>query len=138
MKHQILSADGTSSSISYSEEDGRGYVGHHIELNPHIKRVQYLRDVFGAATKASNPNGWEHVGRIPIPIVTDWCRSNGYSFDQWARNEDGAKDKFMRYFLSRNFSKLHNEHVTTKRESSQIVVPKSIARDALDLTGIGQ
>lgn len=149
MTKRFLSGDALQQT-SYNEEDGKVFIGHHTDLAPHMKRVQYLRDVGAQATRKSNPNGWQHKATVPIPVITDWCRRNGYTFDQWARNEggirgktyphstNGVKDKFMKYFLSREFSKLHNEHITTKRESSVFTVPQSIARNAMDLTGIGQ
>ena len=137
MKHATLTTDGTSSVTSYSEEDGRSFVGQHMDLDPHIKRVSMMRDIRDAATKASNPNGWELEARIPIPVVTAWCSRNGYTFDQWARNEDRAKDKFLAYFKqSRDFTKLINTNLQNKRKSSQ--VPVSLSRNAMDLTGIGQ
>jgi len=138
MKHALLTSDGSSTSTTYSEEDGKAYIGRHTNLAPHIKHVKMMRDIRDAATKASNPNGWELEARIPINIVTDWCTRNRYTFDQWARNEDRAKDKFLKYFKSREFAKLHLDHVTTKRKMSQVVVPKDISRNAMDLTGIGQ
>ena len=137
MKHRILSK-GPLETTTYSEQNGKAVIGHHTDLDPHIKRVRYLRDIASYATRESNPNGWRHVGTVPIPIITDWCRANNYTFGQWARNEDKSKEKFMKYFLSRDFSKLHNEHSTTKRESSMVSVPKDIESNAWDLTGIGK
>lgn len=123
MKHELLSGDGNYAT-TYSEEDGKKFVGNHHDLNPIIKRVQHIRDMHSQATKQSNPNEWKHVGTVPIVIITDWCRRNGYTFDQWARDDDNAKQKFCKYFFSREFSKLHNQHVTTKSESSQILMPE--------------
>ena len=121
MKHETLTRYDRHSSLTYSEEDGKVYIGHHIDLDPHIKFVRQSRHIAEAATKQSNPNGHELVARIPIPMIWDWCLKNHYNMHQWAANIDGAKDKFMRYFLARDFSKLHNEHVTTKRQSSMVV-----------------
>lgn len=141
MKHEILSSDGKY-AVTHSEEDGKRYIGNHADIDPIIKHVKKVRDMHEYSTKASNPNHWKHIGSVPIVIITDWCRRNGHTFDQWARNEGGAKcnaqavlddaelardpgvkSQFMRFFLSRDFSKLHNEHVTTKSGTAQIVVP---------------
>jgi hypothetical protein len=139
MKHATLSTDGTSSALSYSEEDGKQYVGQHMNLDPHIAAVKARREVNETATKASNPNGWKHEARVPIPVITDWCRKNGYTFDQFARNEDKAKDKFMRWFnASREFSKLVNNNTLNKKKSSQVTVPQAFLNSAVDLSGIGQ
>lgn len=136
MKHAPLSVDGTSSATTYSEEDGKTFIGHHIELDTHIKRVSQMREIRDMATRASNPNGWELAARVPIPVITNWLAANGFTLPQFARNEggirgkaypeskSGVKDKFMAFFLSsRDFTKLNNEHLTNKRESSQIVLP---------------
>ena len=106
-------------------EDGKHYRGQRQDIAPIIDRVTDLRN--GAITsKIKNPNEWRHVGSIPMTVLLDWLTKNRYTMDQWARNEDRSKDKFLRYFMSRDFSKLHNNHITTKRESSQIVVPEFI------------
>lgn len=137
MKHRPLSVH-SDLAVTHSEEDGVAYTGYHQDISASIKHVNKIRDMHSFATKQSNPNEWRHMGTVPIALISDWCARNHYTFSQWARNEDRAKDKFLKYYASREFSKLHNMHVTTKRESSQIVVPKSITRDAVDLTGIGQ
>ena len=123
MKHRPLSVS-PGYAVTYSTEGDKVYTGTHQDIEPVIKHVQKVRDMHQYATKQSNPNEWRHVGSVPIVIIVDWCKNNGYDFSQWARNEDGAKDKFLKYFMSREFSKLHNQHVTTKKESSQIWMPK--------------
>lgn len=126
---------------TFSSEDGRHYRGHHQELGPAIRRVQHIRHMHEHATRASNPNGWQHIGSIPPAVLVDWLNKHGYKIDEWARNDGGdpyktdphsgggVKDKFLKYYLSRDFAKLHNRHVTTKAESSQIVVPAHIKRE---------
>ena len=109
----------------FVSEDGKHYRGHRQDIQPIMDRVEELRK--GAITsKVRNPNEWRHVGSIPMTVLLDWLAKNRYSYDQWARNDDKARDKFLKYFMSRDFSKLHNNHITTKRESSQIVVPNYI------------
>ena len=122
MKHRPLSVAGDL-VVTHAEQDGKIYTGHHQNIEPTIKHVKKIRYMHSFATKQSNPNGWRHLGSVPISIIVDWCARNKYSFHQWATNADGAKDKFLKYFMSRDFSKLHNQHVTTKKESSQIWMP---------------
>ena len=137
MKHAPLST-GRAFSTTFSVEDGKQFISHNIDMDPHIKAVQRRREINQLSTRASNPNGHEHVARIPIPEMIRWGNANGYSFHQIMANADGAKDKFLKHFLSRDFSKLHNEHVTTKKERSTVTVPASLARNAVDLSGIGR
>ena len=136
MKHEILTQHDRASVVTYSEEDGNQVIGHHMEMDPHIKHVKMMRDIRDQSTRMSNPNEWALEARVPIPILTSWLRANGFTLDQWARNEggtkgksypeskNGVKDMFLRFFLSRDYSKLHNTHLTTKQASSQIVVPE--------------
>lgn len=133
---------------SFLTQDGAHYRREHQELGPAMKRVQNIRDMHDYATKSSNPNEWRHVGSIPMTVLIDWLTENRFTMDQWARNDgcvpgktypqsrSGVKDKFLAYFMSRDFSKLHNAHMTTKRGSSQIVVPTFIGgKDRGDLRG---
>ncbi len=122
-------------AVTVSQENGKTYYGNHQEVGPLIKRTQKIRDMHSHSTKSSNPNEWKHIGTIPISVISKWCQDNNYTFDEWARNDggikgkqypdsrSGVKDKFLAYFLSRDFAKLHNMHFTTRSESSQILVP---------------
>lgn len=124
---------------SFASEDGAHYRHYRQDISPTIRHVERMR-------KGKHAMGWKHVGSIPITMLTDWLKSRGYTMDQWARNDGGdrkvdpkgpgVKDQFMRYFLSRDFAKLHNTHVTTKSESSVFSVPKSIERRSVDLEGV--
>ena len=102
------------------------YRGHRQEMSPVFKHVEQLREKVNQASSRSNPNQWHHIGSVPWPILLDWLRDNQYRIDQFARSKE-IKDEFLTYFISRDFSKFHNEHVTTKSSSkSQIVVPYSM------------
>jgi hypothetical protein len=124
MKERTISAS-NGYAATVTEEDGVVYKGFKQNLQPAMDHVKKVRDMHDYATKASNPSEWKHIGTVPIVLITDWLLHNtpGYRMEHFARNVDGCKDRFLKYFMSREFSKLHNEHVTTKRESSQIVVP---------------
>ena len=116
----------------FFSQDGRHFRRETQEIGPAIKRVEEIRHLHDQATRASNPNEWRHKGSIPMSVLIEWLTKNGFTIDQWARNDggipgkryphsrSGVKDKFLAYFLSRDFSKLHNEHVTTKRPPKEL------------------
>ena len=105
---------------SFASEDGKHYRHYRQDIDPIVERVQHNRDIAAASTKASNPNGWQHKGTIPMTMLVDWLHKHGYTIDEFARadrnDKYGPKYKFLRYFMSRDFAKLHNEHVTTRLE----------------------
>ncbi len=118
---------------SFSSEDGKHYRGLHQQEAPVIKRAATLREM-NDTTSLTNPNGWRSEGVIPMAVLVDWLGKHGYTMDEFARNDGGSprvtvhnyhkdggvKAKFLKYFLSRDFSQLHSHHVTTKTESRQI------------------
>jgi hypothetical protein len=135
--------------IKSSGDYARGFVTQHGKhfrkevqnIAPAMKRVEEISELQSYATKASNPNEWGYIGSVPKTILVDWLNSHNYTMDEWARNEGGSRcpagsdpmahatldggvrSKFLRYFLSRDFSKLHTQHVTTRQESNRIAVP---------------
>ena len=136
---------------SFSSEDGSHYRGHHQNLTPAMDRVAKIREAQALHTRATNPHGRQYIGSIPAVILTDWLEKNNYKMEEFARNEGGNKNngndpqfyktdpgvrsKFLRYFLSRDFSKLHTQHSTSRiGTSNRIVVPGQIG----DNDGDGQ
>jgi hypothetical protein len=111
----------------FQTQDGVHYRTESQDLGPAIKRVEILKQAEAARGKTKTDRRF--VGSVPSVIIMDWCRKNHYTLDQWARNDggikglmypeskSGVKDQFMAFFLSRDFSKLHTQHVTTKREN---------------------
>lgn len=132
---------------SFASEDGAHYRHSKQELDGAIKHVEHLRHKVNEAPRSGNKGGWAHAGSIPFTVLVDWLNKNGYTIDQWARNEGGdgnatvhnyktdrgVKAQFLRYFLSRDYAKLHNMHVTTKRESVVHTIPAGIKRQAVEL-----
>ncbi len=130
---------------SFASESGAHYRHYRQEMDPVIKHVEYLSQKVNEAPSRGNTGGWEYAGSIPFTILLDWLNEHGYRMDQWARNEGGngkatvhnyktdpgVKSLFLRYFLSRDFAKLHTQHVTTKKQSS--MVPASIIRQSVEL-----
>jgi hypothetical protein len=113
---------------SFSTEDGNHYRGFHQNFDPAIRRVEMIREARARLTKANNPYDRQYIGSVPVTLILDWCAKNGFTYDQFARREGDIRQRFMRYYLSRDFSKLHTQHTTTRRESSRIVVPNYIGR----------
>jgi hypothetical protein len=129
----------------FSTEDGKHFRSETQELGPAIRRVELIKQAQMATQKSALDK--RYVGSVPITVIHDWLMKHGYKWEEYARNEGGepyatnprgggVRDKFMKYFLSRDFSKLHTQHTTTRRESSQIVVPNYIgAKKHEDTTG---
>ena len=111
-------------SRHFISEDGKHYRRTRQNMDPVIKHVEMMREKVNEAPRSTNKREWRYAGSVPMSILLDWLTKNRYTFDQWARNEDKAKDKFLRYFRSREFAKLHTDHVTTKRESRQVVISR--------------
>lgn len=144
MKKKRLTRATGDYARSFSTEDGKHFRGHHQELNPAIKRVGHIRELQTMHTRATNPHDRQYIGSIPVTVLQDWLQKNGYRIDEFARNEGGSpnrgndpqfyktdpgvRSQFLRYFLSRDFSKLHTQHGTTRvaNGSNRIVVPGQI------------
>jgi hypothetical protein len=122
--------------------DGKTHVRREFqELGPAMKRTKLIQEA-EAASVGKNPTDRHYIGSIPMVVLTDWLRERNYNMHDWAINaggtqcpvgadpvahatlDGGVKSEFLRYFLSRDFSKLHTHHVTTKRETRQFVVPE--------------
>ena len=119
---------------TFASEDGRHYRGYHQDMGAVEKHVRRIRDMHQYADPHKQTPFQKHVGSVSPAVLMDWLNKHGFTLQQWAVNAGGdpynkrkggpgVYDQFLTYYLSREFSKLHNDHVTTKRESSQILVP---------------
>jgi len=71
--------------------------------------------------------GRQYIGSVPVVLLQDWLTKHGYTLDQFARREGTIRQEFMKFFLSRDFSKLHVQHSTTRvGTGNRIVVPHYI------------
>ena len=109
-------------------EGGNVYRHHHQDMAPVMKRVEQIRELQAHHTKETNPSERTYIGSVPVVLLVDWLNKRGYTREQYARNENGIATAFKKYFLSREYSKLHSQHTTTRRESNRIVVPNYIGR----------
>ena len=126
-------------------EGGLHYRKETQNIDPVIQRVKDFSEQMTHANRENNPNGREYLGSIPQTMLIDWLNSRNYTYDQFARNDGGTRcapgedskahamldggirSEFLRYFYSRDHSKLHTQHVTTKKKSSQIFTGDSNA-----------
>ena len=130
----------------FKPEDGAHYRTEHQELGPAIRRSQLIQEA--ELRNGTGDNDRRYVGSVPMVVVTDWLNKNGFTWEEYGRNEGGipgmlypeskhgVADKFMAYFMTREFSKLHTQHITTRKASSRIIVPNNIgdAREELRRT----
>jgi len=112
---------------SFTHESGVDYRHQTQELQPAMDRVARIRQAQELQTPKVNPTGRQFIGSVPVVVLTDWLKSKGYTMEQFARREGTVRQEFMKYFLSRDFSKLHTQHSTTRvGTGNRIVVPNHI------------
>jgi len=101
--------DLTQSLVSQREGDEMVHYRHiEQDMTPVIEHVRHISQKVNTAPKAGNKNDWRYIGAIPMSILMDWLQTNKVSIDQFARNDDGVKDRFKNWFLtSRDMTKFH-------------------------------
>jgi hypothetical protein len=110
---------------SFAHEDGVDYRHHSQDLGPAIRRVEAIRHA--QELRGPNPTGRQYIGSVPMVVIIDWCKKHGYTYEQFARREGTIRQEFMKYFLTRDFSKFHTQHSTTRvGTGNRIVVPNYI------------
>ena len=128
---RIVAQHGSDLVQYFGSEDGKHYRGFYQRAEPLLAHAKRLNDTVNTAPVVGNPNGWKYAGSVAIGTVIDWCKRTGCTFDQWARNEGGIKDQFLRWYKS-EFSKMMPTQGASARPS--IVVPQSYrvrTRDAV-------
>ncbi len=106
----------------FASEDGKHYKTTHSNFQDIIDRREKI-----AEAQAGKRDGLQHIASIPLPILEDWLIKHGYTMHDFSINaggdknhpdmtKSGVKDQFLKYFMSRDFSKFHSQHVTTKRD----------------------
>ena len=136
-------------------EDGLHYRKESQNIAPVMQRVKDFSEQMTHANRENNPNGRRYLGSIPKTMLIDWLTARNYTMDQFARNDGGTRcapgedplahatldggirSEFLRFFYSRDHSKLHTQHITTKKKSSQIFTgdPYADLRRPKDITG---
>jgi hypothetical protein len=110
------SGDLTRYLIRYRDEQGRLAHGRGMvqRMDVVMDHVDALNKYVNSAPKHANRGGWHYAGSIPVTILYKWLDDNHLTMGQFARNEDGCKDRFKKWFFSRDFAKLHTRHTSTK------------------------
>ena len=84
-----------------SERNSSGQIEHYVvekqNLDAVKKHVERRDEYVNEAPAAGNKHDMHYVGSIPMAVLTDWVRKNGYSMNDFATNKDGCKDKFLVY-----------------------------------------
>ena len=103
----------------FKSEDGKHYKTTHADFSGVIKHVENMKELVNESQVARN-KGYQHIGTIPMALLEDWLVKHNYTMHEFAINAggekgktdpyhgSGVKDKFLKYFLSRDFNKLHN------------------------------
>lgn len=76
-------------------------IGHKQEIGPIMDRVRQISE--DSPFRAAN---FKFVGSIPMTMVLDYCTRNHIDFGTWARNENGHQKKFLKEFLTSEYSQL--------------------------------
>ena len=102
----------------FKTEDGKHYKTTHADFSGVIEHVKNMDELVNQSSRAKM-KGYQHVGTIPMALLEDWLKKHGHTMHEFAINAGGerksnpyggggVKDKFLKYFLSRDFNKLHN------------------------------
>jgi hypothetical protein len=98
-------------------EDGVNYRHEKQNMTPVLKHVEFLDQKVNSAPKRGNRNNMHYVGSIPMVILTDWCRKEAIPMDQFARNNEGERARFLSFLKT-----THPAFMAKKQKSSQILV----------------
>lgn len=128
---------------SFIDQDGTHIRRTHQELGPAMRRAELIRERnLEADRRGTNTMDRRYIGSVPMGVLIGWLQERGYTMHDWAVNaggtpcppgadpmahaatDGGVKSEFLRFFLSRDWCKLHSQHITTKRESSVFTVPE--------------
>ena len=100
-------------------EDGVNYRHERQNMTPVLKHVEFLDDKVNSAPKAGNANDMRYIGSIPTLILVDWCKGEGIPIDQFARNNNGERAKFLSFLKA-----THPMFMAKKKKNSQILLPR--------------
>ena len=139
---------------SFITQDGSHFRRTHQELGPAMRRAELIREAGEEANRRGiNPTGRTYLGSIPMAVLINWLQERGYTMHDWAVNaggtkcppgadpvahaatDGGVKSEFMRFFLTRDWCKLHSQHITTKRERSSVFMGEAVKNGNKQLLG---
>lgn len=79
----------------FASEDGKNYRGLRQDHAGIKRHLDFMRHAVQEAPSKGNPNQWSWRGSIPVTVLYEWLNKTRTPIDVWARNEGGAKDKFL-------------------------------------------
>jgi hypothetical protein len=91
---------GTGLVKYFGSEDGKHYRGLRQNLAPIKKHVEQLNHKVNDAPSRGNREQWQYLGSIPKVFLQHWLQNTGTPMDVFARNEGGARDKFIKWLRS--------------------------------------
>lgn len=128
---------------SFITQDGAHIRRTHQELGPAMRRAELIREAEQESNRrGANQMDRHYIGSVPWSVLIGWLQERGYTMHDWAINaggsrcppgadpvqhamtDSGVKSEFLRFFLSRDWCKLHSQHITTKREGRVFSVPE--------------
>ena len=120
MSDERILKDYGNTVTGFKSEDGKHYRTTHSDFSDVVEHVKNMNEQVNGASRATNRQGYKHIGTIPLPILEQWLFERNYTMHEFAINAGGekgktdpyggggVKDKFLKYFLSSDFNKLHN------------------------------
>ena len=91
--------------FKYDEQDDKILIKKTHDLNPYIKDMEAVRSAGTMSTKSGDTSDYRHVGRIPMVLVTEWCRESGVELTDRAAVQDVIRKKI----LSGDFDKFRSD-----------------------------
>lgn len=108
--HRVLQQEGGVTK-TFVTEDGKHFRCHTQDVTPVIDRVKRISEA--QAESSSIGRKHEYLGSIPAVMLDAWLKKHGYERSDIYLNPE-VRPRLMAWFLSRDFAKLHNQHITTR------------------------
>ncbi len=102
---QVVQDDGEVVRRVVSAQGDDGRVVHKRALTQRMDPVMERVEQMSSGVNTSRT--WRYAGTIPLTMLLSWLEANHVRFDQWARNENGTKQRFLRWFINRDRRKLY-------------------------------
>ena len=94
-----------------AHEDGKVYRGVRQFIEPVIEHVDRQNELVN-----SSSGGWRYAGSVPMVMIVEWLRNNGYTMEDFGKDEN-VKKKFLAYWQGNEFNKFHAKDYVRNRYS---------------------